>query len=224
MLNPDERGKAALILTHNRPELLAQCISLIRPQVGFVLVIDNASEPPAVVPEGDAVCVMYEPLQPPNLALFWNQGWDFFKEFFGEQPYDIAMLCDDVTVPPGWFDAIVAAMRETGAAAGCSNPWGNYHEPQVKREPDRDITGRMTGAAYVIDGTKGIRADERMKWWWQDSSVDFEARLCGGMVMIGGYQAINTMPNYYTTTKPELGAQAGEDGKVFEERWGFRPW
>lgn len=224
MLTPGERGKAALIITHNRPELLAQCIELIRPQVGFVLVIDNASEPPAEVPGDGPYCLIQIPDQPPNLAKLWNCGFDFYKEFFGENPYDIAMLCDDVTVPPGWFDAIVAAMRQTGAAAGCSNPYGNDHAYQVKREPDRDISGRMMGAAYVIDGTKGIRADERMKWWWQDSSIDFEARLAGGMVMIGGYQAVNTLPNEYTTTKPELGAQAGLDGKAFEERWGFRPW
>jgi glycosyltransferase involved in cell wall biosynthesis len=224
VLNPDERGKVALIITHNRPELLARCIEMIRPQVGFVLVIDNASDPPAVIPEDGPICLMQVPDQPPNLAALWNKGWEFFKEFFDGQPYDVAMICDDVTVPPGWFDAIVAAMRETGAATGCSNPWGVYHEPRVKHSFDNDISGRMTGAAYIIDGTKGIVADERMRWWWQDTDIDMQARQAGGMVMIGGYQAVNTLPNEYTTTKPELGAQAGQDGNVFAEKWGSRPW
>lgn len=224
MLTPGERGKVALIITHNRPELLAQCINLIRHQVGFVVVIDNASDPPAVVPDEGPFCIIQVPDQPPNLAKLWNLGWDFFKEFFGDQPYDVAMLCDDVTVPAGWFDAIVAAMRQTGAVTGCSNPWGNYHEPQVKRAYDKDISGRMTGAAYVIDGTAGLRADENMQWWWQDTDIDMQSRLAGGMVMIGGFQAINTLPNEYTTTKPELGARAGKDAEAFAAKWGERPW
>ncbi len=43
-------GTAAVILTHNRPELLAACVGAIRGQVDTVLVVDNASAPPAPGP------------------------------------------------------------------------------------------------------------------------------------------------------------------------------
>ncbi len=218
----DQRHKAALIIAHNRQELLNDCIAAIQPQVDTLLVLDNASEPPLVVPAG--VNLLQVPDQPPNIANLWNRGFDFFHALFGDEAWDVAMLCDDTVPPPGWFEAVTRGMRETGAAAGCSNPWGTEHEPRVKTAPDRDIGGRMVGWAFVLDGTKGIRADETMQWWWQDSSIDFEARLNGGMVMVGGYPVPNVKMGEYTNIIPGLGEQTGRDAAAFEARWGFRPW
>jgi glycosyltransferase involved in cell wall biosynthesis len=218
-----DRKRGALILTHNRPELLAQAIAAIKPQVDVVLVIDNASSPPASV-EAD-VHLLYVPDQPPNLANLWNQGFDWYKRRIkASHGLDIAMLCDDAIVPEGWYVAVTEGMRRTGAATGCSNPWGTQHSPRVKTAPDNDIMGRMTGWAFVIDADKGLRADETMKWWWQDTSLDFESRLCGGMVMVGGYPVPNVHPGEYTNTIPGLGEQVGKDRQAFAARWGGVPW
>jgi glycosyltransferase involved in cell wall biosynthesis len=224
--------RAALILTHNRQELLDQAVAAIMPQVDIVLVIDNASDPRATVNKD--VNLLYVPDQPPNLANLWNRGFDWFKairalrrdyqKLYCDQGMDIAMLCDDAIVPEGWFAAVTAAMRQTGAATGCSNPWGTPHEPRVKTAPDSDIAGRMVGWAYVIDADKELRADESMRWWWQDTSLDFESRLNGGMVMVGGYPVPNSRPGEYTNIVPGLGEQAGRDAEAFVARWGYRPW
>jgi glycosyltransferase involved in cell wall biosynthesis len=222
---------AAIILTHNRPQLLAECVTSIAPQVDAVLVVDNASEPSVIISLGQRlfaagggkVSLILVPDQPPNLSNLWNRALDFLAT--DTKPRYVAFLCDDTTVPDGWFTAVTQAMRDTGAAAGCSNPWGHQHPPRVKTEPDGDIMGRMPGWAFVLDTTKGIRADESMKWWFCDTDLDIQARQCGGMVMVGGYPVPNHRPGEYTNSKPELGEQAGRDREAFAAKYGgWIPW
>lgn len=221
---------AAVILTHNRPELLVDCVAAIGPQVDLVLVVDNASDPPVdhralpASPE-HPVLVVQVPDQPPNLARFWNMALDILLKWPGSgDPRNVAFLCDDTTVPDGWMTAVVAAMVETGAAAGCSNPSGHPHPPQVKHEPDSDLMGRMVGWAFVLDTTKGLRADESMHWWWFDTDLDWQARKAGGMVMIGGYAVPNHRYCEYTNTVPGLAERAGQDQQAFAAKWGRVPW
>lgn len=220
---PDGRHRGALILTHNRPELLQQCIEAIQHQVDLVLVIDNASSPPAEVPEH--VRLLRLPDQPPVLSRWWNIGWDVLRGLVGHEPMDIATLCDDVYVPEGWFAAVTAAMRVAEAALGCSNPFGHQHPPRVKVQPDNNIAERCPGWAHIHDATKGLRADESMHWWRFDDDFDIGARLNGGMVMIGGYQTLNRQPNHYTNAIPALGEQAGRDAEAFKRKYnGWLPW
>lgn len=222
----------AIILTHNRPQLLKECVAAVGPQCDVVIVIDNASQPAVTVEMVDAgfgasyrTLLVTIPDQPPNLAALWNRGFDLIAGMDHDtDPYWIAVLCDDALVPDGWYTAVVDAMTATGAAAGCSNPFGHEHEPRLKTAPDSDIMGRMPGWAFILDGTKQLRADETMRWWFLDTSIDFTARQAGGMVMVGGYPVPNRLPNDYTNSKPELGEQAGRDGERFQEVWGFRPW
>jgi len=220
----------AVILTHNRPELLSECVAAISPQVDEMIVIDNASNP--AVRKADLVCdpacsvkLIQVPDQPPNLSRFWNLGIDTAvgSSDPGQLSY-VAFLCDDAIVPSGWFAAVSAAMTATGAAAGCSSDRLAPGQHDLKLSPDSDLWGRMVGWAFIVDTTKGIRADEDMHWWWGDSTVDFEARGRGGMVTTGGFSVSNARPNDFTFNKPELAERAGKDGEAFVARWGFRPW
>lgn len=224
-------SRFAVVLTHNRPELLQECVAAIGPQVDAVVVVDNASDPPVryqdlPASDGHVVLVMHVPDQPPNLAALWNQGIDAVTRLHGDVdgPWHIAFLCDDATVPDGWFAAVVAGMAQTGAAAGCSNPFGHDHPPRLKDQPDGDLPGRMPGWAFVLDGSKGLRADERLHWWWCDTLLDYAARAAGGMVMVGGYPVPNRLPNHFTCTVPGLSEQAGRDGETFAQIHGRRPW
>lgn len=212
---------AAIILTHSRPELLAQTIAAIRPQVDRVIVIDNASDPPAQVERG--VTLVQIPDQPPNLARFWNAGIAMAVQSGATY---VAVLCDDAIVPDGWFAAVTSAMAEHGAAAGCSDPFGYMPvgQTRVKTEPDSAIMERMPGHAWVLDPASGVRGDESMLLWYCDTSADWEARKAGGMVMVGGYPVPNAMPSGFMLTHPELIHQTGLDGEAFVRRWGWRPW
>jgi hypothetical protein len=220
-----DRVRLCIVLAHGRQELLNQCLEAIWPQVDDILVLDNASDPKLTTPEElDDVRLQYIPDQPPNISRFWNQGLDFFADIYESEDWDVALLCDDALPPSGWFDAVTSAMRATGAAIGCSNPWGAFHDPILKTRPDSDIVHRMPGWAWIMDGSKKIRARESMAWWWCDTDVDFQSRALGGMVMIGGYGVPNQRPNEFTNSKPELGARTALDAAAFAEFWGFRPW
>lgn len=198
-------------------------MAAIQPQVDFVIVIDNASNPPADPLAQYGVISIRESRQPPNIAAMWNRGIDAVKAVCGCN--FVAFLCDDAIVPFHWFNAVTDGMVETGAVAGCSNPFPDAsHPPQLKTKQDHDLYGRMVGWAFVLDISSGIRADESMHWWWCDTDVDWQARGKGGMVMISGFAVPNVMPNDFTGSKPELGARTGEDAAAFATKWGSRPW
>jgi hypothetical protein len=218
----------ALIITHNRPRPLQECVDAISPQVDAVLIMDNASDPPAMVKMSEApIVIRQEPLQPPNIAFLWNWGLDYIEQRMmglGVPQWDVALLCDDVNVPPEWFDTVSNAMRSVGAAAGSTNSVRPTDIPVLKVNPDQDIYGRMNGAAFIVVGEKKHRADETMHWWWCDTDMDWQARLDGGTMIAPGPVAVNSRPNEFTNTKPELGHQAGLDAAAFVAKWGHRPW
>jgi hypothetical protein len=191
-------------------------------------VVDNASDPPAQVEATDTwdVILVKVPEQPPNISRMWNIGIDIALKVAEPGPARIAVICDDTVIPAGWFDAVVAAMAETGAVVGCSDPFGYMPmgTMRLKTEPDRAIMERMPGPAWILDLASSVRPDERFAFWFGDTSLDWEARLAGGMVMIGGYPVPNLRPNEALINRPELNEQAGRDGEKFAEVWGFRPW
>jgi hypothetical protein len=216
-----DRPRVAMITTHNRPELLQQCVEAIKPQVDSVLVLDNASLPPADLPDVD---ILYIPDQPPHLARFWNTGFEIIEQTLQTRDWYAAVLCDDAIAPEGWVEAVIVGMQETGAAIGCSNPWGLPHDPVLKTQPDHDIRGRMIGWAFVLDGSRDVRPDETMRWWYFDTDLDFQARANGGFVMVGGFPVPNIHPGQYTNEREELGAQTSKDREAFASKYGWVPW
>lgn len=240
-------NRFAVIITHNRPELLAQCVASIAPQVDAIVVLDNASQPPvehgqmaAAVrrhPSADArVVVVREAIQPPNISLLWRIGLGYARSLYmGDhdtrhslpslQDYHVAMLCDDALVPAGWFSTVCAEMVRTGATAGASDPFDRPGYNVLKTSPDNDIMGRMPGHAFMLNAS-APQPDASMHWWWCDTDLDFQARKMGGFVMVGGpgLGVVNVEPNHYTNVDPKLAERAGVDGEAFVGKWGFRPW
>lgn len=213
-------SRLAIILTHNRPGLLAECIAAISPQVDQVIAIDNASDPPAEVERGVTLVQISD--QPPNISKMWNVGIAMAVD---AEATHIAVLCDDTAAPAGWFAAVVEAMDQTGAVVGCSDPF-SYLPPghvRVKTEPDGAIMERMPGPAWILDPRSSVRPDDQFAWWWGDTDVDWQARKAGGMVMIGGYPVPNIRPNE-NTARLELAERAGRDAEAFSAKWGWRPW
>lgn len=221
-------NRFAVILTHNRPELLRQTWQAIGPQVDMVIIVDNASEPPVNYQEYHAqewrTAVLTIADQPPNLARLWTRGIQTAEvmrqasDDFGDGFY-IAVLCDDAAVPEGWFAAVTGWMKATGSVVGCSG-----HGTYVKTEPDTNLFERMPGHAWILDPISSVRPDESMAWWWCDTDIDWQARKAGGMAVIDGFYVHNIHPNDWTMRRPELNEQAGQDGLAFVAKWGWRPW
>lgn len=215
----------AVVLTHNRHDMLWPCVEAISPQVDRVVIVDNASTPPVSPDDWPLnVEVFREELQPPNIAYMWNTQIDRFASRGPGQEFEVAFLCDDVIVPDDWYVRVTGALRQHGAAAGSAHSYAPIGSPVLKREHDTDIYGRMCGWAFVVAGESGIRANETMHWWWVDTDIDWQARHAGGMVLAPGPIAVNQQPDHWTGAKPELQERARLDRGAFHARWGSTPW
>lgn len=219
----------AVILTHNRHELLRRCVAALAPQASAICIIDNASDPPVSFDDFIPLVhtVIHDATQPPNLASLMNEGLEWaatLAKNWSQMEWDIAVLCDDVEVPEGWYDSVAGCIRQLDVVAGSTHQVQPVSAPLVKHTPDNDIYNRMQGSAFIMRGEAGLRADEDMHWWWQDTDLDWQARRAGGMVIAPGPVAVNSRPNDFTVSRPELTEQAGRDGEVFARKWGSRPW
>lgn len=224
-------NRFAVILAHNRPELLCETWCAIGPQVDAVIIIDNASSPPVDALRSDSwlTAILRIPDQPPNLSRMWNVGIESAIDLYEAQAVRegalrVAVLCDDAPPPPGWFDAVCTAMAETGAVLGASAPamFSFPGPPRVKTAPDSDLPGRMPGWAWILDPMSLVRPDERFAYWWNDTQLDLDARAAGGMVLIGDHPVPNRLPDGWTgkmTDRIHLDTLA-----FLEKHDGWRPW
>ncbi len=210
----------AIIPTNGR-SCFKDSLYAIEPQVGDVVVVEGGPDA-AYVPWVEHPIIREPEL---NISKWWNLGLTLIESRMTAQnvpQWNVVVLNDDVIVPPGWVLAVTTAMRETGAAAGCSGgsavPWQVLHT-----EPGPvGLVTRMKGFAFILAGEKGIRADEKLRWYFSDDHVDWMARRLGGMVMIPGMGVEHLHPNAQMTA--ELQATVPNDAAHFYSYWGQRPW
>lgn len=215
--------KYAIITTHNRPVELRRLIDILFEQCDRIVVIDNASDP-AVSLSDRHIWVIRDEEQPPNLYRLWNVGLDAVADHASSNyaEWDVALFNDDAVIPPGWYEVMSEMIRTTDCAAASGDTYGYIRRPTLKTQPDRDLMGRMCPWAFVHRGELGLRADEDYGWWWGDSHFDWQLRALGGVMVLPGWIAHNTLAN--STTVGALAEQAGRDRVTFEKKWGFVPW
>lgn len=219
----------AIIPTHNRPQLLTALVASLGKQCDEIIVLDNASEPKVnygaldlAVGDDCDIWLIRDEEQPPNLARFWNVMFDDVAERAkgkGLTEWDVAVLNDDSIVPAGWYDACSNGLRghETAVIA---HTWPTTPALLTELRLDPNPYNRMAPHAFVIRGEAGFRADERLRWWYQDSDIDYRARLGGGTLSVDGPRVVNARAN--TTTVGPLAKQAHADRAVFAEKWAGR--
>ena len=217
------RPRFVVIPTNGRA-CLKDCLQAIQPQVDSVILIYTVPyvEGELRVRAGQGI-VIRDLRRPPNISRWWNQGLttaQLVMDQLPKQPYDVAVLNDDVIVPPGWFDAVEHDMRKLGGVAGCSG--GQYANTLIQTQPGPiPLHHRMQGFAFILAGEAGIRANEDLRWYYSDDFIDWKAREAGGMVQISGYHVEHLHPNAQMT--PELHVICGEDAGKFLALWGRMP-
>lgn len=218
----DIKHRFAVITTHNRPEYLQNCVDAIRPQVNQIVIVDNASDPPAAVV--DSTIIKYAP-QPPNLSAMWNLGLKavqaYAVDIYDLTEWDVAVLNDDTVPYPDWMERVCTGIRSTTAVAGCTMPGLGG---QVVYGPGvaPGTNTRVTGWAFVLRGESGARFDEQFQWWCGDDDISEYARQNGGLVMVPGAEVPNLLANS-TTVGANL-AQSAIDMQRFVDKHGRRPW
>lgn len=220
------RPRFAIIPTNGR-ECLKDCLQAIEPQVDSLILIYTTPWHEKEIRPRPLHGVAVRDLRPPNISRWWNQGLELAQTVMGmlgeDEPgrYDVAIINDDVIVPPGWFDAVCSGLREYAAAAACSG--GGSVFPLVQRDPGAvPLDRRMQGFAFMLAGEKNIRANEDLRWYFSDDYIDWVAREQGGMVMIPGYSVQHLYPNGQMTG--ELHQMCAEDAGKFQSLWGRMPW
>lgn len=219
----------AIIPTHNRHDLLTGLVLGLLEDKVRVVVIDNASDPPINLRAWqlaalDDLYVIHDPEQPPNLSRLWNVGLNHVAR---QQPCDdeyiVAILNDDVQPPPGFVEQLGRAILARSAAAAFPAPTA-LADYVLRDAGPVPLTHRMTGFAFALRGTAGLRADERLRWWYGDDDLDWTARQAGGVIGVSGLRVEHAHPNGWQQTHPELLEQAGHDRETFVSKWGRAPW
>lgn len=215
-----------VVVPSNGRACLGDCLKAIGPQVDYTIIVYTVpyreGELRPVAGQGAAL----RDLRSPNISRWWNQGFNLAERVNSlsdgaKKEYDVAVLNDDVIVPPGWFDAVSGKMRDMRAAAGCSGGPGNM--PVFHTQPGPvPLDTRLQGFAYVVAGEKGIKANEELRWYFSDDWIDWESRRNGGVVMIPGLHVNHLYPNQQMTG--ELHQFSAEDAIKFQAMWGMMPW
>lgn len=216
----------AVIPTHNRPHELAALIAGlhangVRPE--HIVVIDNASDPPLFVADSGYVLIRDEE-QPPNLSRLWNLGLDYVTGHATRSDFVVAVLNDDLIVPPNLMERLTAGLDRTAAVLAYPNQFGHLTDILHTAPNPVDLTTRIVGYCFMLRGAAGVRADERLRWWYGDDHIDWTSRYRGGAVLVHDVTVGHLHPDVSTNTRPELAAQAGRDRGTFREIWGTTPW
>jgi hypothetical protein len=199
------RGRYAVFVTHSRPGDYADALTAVLPQVDHVVTVAHLCRYPWSL-QDSRVSVLPYGAEIPNISTAWNMGLRTVARLAQGQPYDVAVLNDDAIVPAGWFDAVVAEMRNTGAAAGSAA---------------RDFDPRMAGYAFILDGDKGLLADEQFQWWYGDDDLQRRAREAGGVVRVWGYDVEHRYGGH--STQGHFADIAAADAQRFKAKWGVTP-
>jgi len=229
----------AVVPTRRRsydPDGLVSCLLSLGDQVTGTVVVDNNDDRIDALPwTGAPVFLVHHVEQPPNLSRLYNIGMAQATTFAVEgsaltsptedRKWNIALLNDDVLVPPGWVERLSSEMRATPAAAA-------YIDRMVRPAPTLSTTApngfseTMTCWACLVRGETGVRWDEDLRWWYADNLLDLRCRYDeGGVLAVPGPPGpIHKYPSKATTESVELSAQAGRDHETFREkvkRWGL---
>jgi len=197
-----DRRRAAVVLTHDRPDDFVDCFDAVAPQVDRVFVVGHRAPYGANLTVRMGGTYIHYGAETCNISVAWTLGLTTVAAWANAQPYDVAVLNDDAIVPAGWMDLVTAAMRRAGAAAGA-----------VARPGDP----RMAGYAFVLDGSAGIYADPQFEWWYGDDDIALQAEARGGVVQPRGPAVEHRHPN--STTVGVLAERAAEDAVRFKRKW-----
>lgn len=215
----------AVIPTKNRPAELANLLQDINPT--YTVIVDNGSEPP--VDFWTAREVIRHEEYPPNISRLWNLGLDAVARMakYNTEPYDVAVLNDDLRLPPDALRQMSEALRDTGAAAATPD----QHQLLAVGElairhtvGPVDLRTRMAGFCFMLRGELGLRADESLRWWMGDDDLEWRAAELGGVVRVGGLRVDHLSPDVSTAQDPLLSAQTGLDRLMFIAKHGQAPW
>jgi hypothetical protein len=213
----------AVIPSCDRLEMLTNLTGQLHADGVKIVVIDTGYDPPLSLGYWDNVDII-EDNRSPNISRWWNLGLDAIHEVqrWIDNEYVVAVLNDDLVIPPRFVQQLAEAIKNTGAAVAYPDQHGFGRNHLHQYAGPISLYRRMTGYAFALRGSANIRADETLQWWYGDDDIDWTARQRGGSLLVGGLRVEHLRPN--ETTVGELAEQTGRDRRQFEAKWGRTPW
>lgn len=226
----------AVIPTYNRPDELLNLVTQLHyneVKAENILIINNGRG----LPPGVEDCAVVQEPRPPHIYRMWNMGLSWAErrcfprsrpDGWPVPPHAVAILNDDVEVPPDFAARMIECLRDTQATIAFPDQGpGIVNEVPLdgKPTPQPLAKKRITGYCFVVNGTHGIRCDERFHWWYGDDDLDWQARRdYNGTWEVDGLTVKHLYPSESTNGNPELLTQAFRDRQTFISKWGKAPW
>jgi len=214
----------AVIPSISRRESLTALVNVLANDGVHVIVVDTGYAEPLNF--GGAwqsrITILEDKDEPKNISRWWNRGltyadmtqWD--SDECGKE-YVVAVLNDDVVAPSGLVKGLADAIIRHDVVAAFPDVWGLGYDA-VLHQPG---PLRMSGYAFALRGSRNLRADESLLWWYGDNDIEWQALQSGGVALAGGLTIQHLYPS--STTVGELAEQAGRDGETFVKKWGRHP-
>lgn len=136
-----------------------------------------------------------------NIQRWWNRGIDYAEAMGATH---VAVLNDDVRLAPGSLARMMRALADADATLA----WAD--------------SGRMTGWAWLLRLDRGVRPDERFRWWYGDNDLHDRATVNGGVAYTPDSGVEHVHPNEATSASPQLRALAESDADTYRSRRGAR--
>ncbi len=219
----------ALVLTHNRQDMVTELTQDLQADGVETFVIDHASDPtPSFSFAGTGL--YYRRIdafqgEQFNISALWNIGLDWIGRHHQHSgnhdlPYAITVLNDDVLVPSGFCQVMAAAIDAHDV--DIASPGGYY---AIVRGPAHQIQlhNRPAGYAWTVRGG-ALRVDETMRVWYSDDDLWQQALEGRGYVLIPGHPVDHRDANGNFSRNGWWQEQAGRDRETFVKKWGRQPW
>ncbi len=160
-----------------------------------------------------------------NIGHWWTTGLDYIASHYSPGDiWDVLLIETDARITPEAVDTLRDHMRFLDCTMAGAD-WLHTLEDRpyhVRRDNSAWLPeGRMPGISVVIAGETGIRHDPEFRWWLADDDFEWQHRVGGGTVLVGGLDI-----HHVGTQGPLTGErlQAFEEDQVkFMAKWSGMP-
>jgi hypothetical protein len=211
-----------VVIPAHRPRLddLAGCLRTLRHDPHKTVVVWNGDQEPPELPCNVAIDSGTEL----NISRWWNLGLEYVSS--NARPvHDVLVLNCDARVTQQGVDRLASALRQWDLAMVGPTYRGEYNGPETRINRELKPVShwdRVAGFCFMLARELGIRADERLRWWFGDDDIEWQARRLRGTGLVPGVR-VEHPPAGGTRIEGELRSIVGKDAKVFEATWHTLP-
>lgn len=177
---------------------------------------------------GDDVTVLLFDSTEINISKWWTLGLDHIASFYDGKPdakWDVLLVETDADIQPKHVERMRRIMREQECVMAGADFFRVLPDRPLHVRRDNSAwlpEGRCIGFAQVVAGETGLRHDPEFRWWLADDDFEWQHRVNGGTVFIGGGIDVSHIGTQGPLTGERLVAWQ-EDEPKFEAKWGGLP-